>query len=187
MLRYNILPPDRKRIISLYHRNRLVILLGGITLIMICLSGSVLLGSKLLLAKHFEDIIAQTTQLARQPRIATTVVQNINTELVISDQILNHRYPWSATIIHLLNAVPSGIQVNQLTMTNTPSPMATLTGNAENRDVLLQLRSVLQALPEVENVSLPFDQLIKKGQSDFSCTITLRQAVQAVATTTAQN
>lgn len=167
MIWLNLLPPRERTELRLL---RLYLVLKE--LIFLLLVGLIAMAIILLLAKHnlelqLAEVIADTT-LTSGVQLSNNEIRTFKTQLARLKQIQDAERPWTRGIPKLLDLLPPGVTLNELTVDSGGN--LTLGAIAATRDDLLRLRDRLNESGLVERFDISLDELLRRT----NITVTLK-------------
>ncbi|MBI4143019.1 hypothetical protein HY480_04040 [Candidatus Uhrbacteria bacterium] len=137
-------------------------------LLVICLfAATILLGGRTLLERNFRTIVEQSSLILQNYEGTFREIRQANEFLRAFDRIQRDDVPWSVATIAIAAATPGDIRLTELQIDRARSRLI-LAGRAGTRESLLSYRDRLRALPFLQDVEVPFADLLKKSALDFT-------------------
>lgn len=169
MLRLNILPTELKQEIKqvklFYMLKRMGILLAYFLVIYAVM----LVSSNQILKKYSEDTFSNQASIGKNSLEYIEKVKNINEQVNNVAAIQKEFSPLSDFLVQVTDNLNEGIKISQLSI-EKDTGVFVLSGTADSRDSLLKLKSSLESLDSLSEISLPINNLLRKDDINFTIT-----------------
>lgn len=167
MLKLNIIPNSikRERTISSYYlsiKDLLYIIL--IIVFVYAIFFSILL---IILQLHFNETISQTSGIIKKAENFNKKISNINQTINNTTDIQKDFVNWIEFYQFLSNNTPEGISLYQVNISKEKESLS-ISGRAETREKLIQLKESLENSKFLENIDFPVKNLLEKNDINFT-------------------
>jgi len=166
MLRLNIIPKPLKYEIRMQVNFIRIKNLLAILLLLVLLYSITFVVSRLILELHAIRTIYETITTTITKDNRSKQVRTINNDIDLVNDIQADSVEWSYFLEMLMKKIPADITLNRITA-NKNTNIIILAGTAGTRDSLLDLKELLEATPELNNVELPIKNLLQKENINF--------------------
>ncbi|MBI4281681.1 hypothetical protein HY625_02535 [Candidatus Uhrbacteria bacterium] len=172
MITVNLLSPEKRResvTRRIFHHAKTLL---EATLFFALLIAIVTIGTKLLLLDTVLTVTSSPTANIRT-RDLEVRIRRVNAATALLARLQGQTIPWSGLLIRLSGIVPPGIRFNELTLDTKTTPHLLLKGKAATRQDLLVLKTALEKLPFVTNLSFPITNLLSPKDIDWQLDATI--------------
>lgn len=165
--RLNLLSPEKrqhlKRMINFqFTKNLLEVLVFFLSII--CIS---LLGGQWTLEDYFNKLADHVVTVSNRYGESNQQIKTINQQIKQIEIIQKEYHDWTPYLAELSSIVPTGITLNTLSLDQNSGEL-TLTGDAQTRNNLLDLKKQLETLDWVDVIIIPPTQLTERTNIKFS-------------------
>ena len=167
--RLNLLPPDKRSVIQRMIYVQYVKNIFEVLVIVLCLSGTVLLGGEWTLQSHFNSFVATLSTISNQQTEKNKVIKEANAVFASVESLQKKYQLWTPIIGEITQAVPDRVLLTGLTLDEKENVYG-IDGMASTRDDLLLFQRRLQAVKRIKSVIVPVGQLTEKDNIQFSIT-----------------
>lgn len=165
MISLNLIPKDKKIELGLadfFITLKNIIILFLIITILVAIS---LLATKAALQNHFIKIVGQSTLTTQFASSFNKGVQKFNKKLAAVENIQNSYIVWTNFLTRFSELIPDDITIN---FVDIDANKILISGQAKNRQNLLNLEKSLKKSNLFDNVEIPLKDLLKKNDIDFN-------------------
>lgn len=165
MIFLNLLPKDKKAELGLanfFITLKNIIILFLIITIIIAIS---MLGTKAALQNYFNTIVGQSTLTNKYASSFNKGVQAFNKKLTAVENIQSKYIAWSDFLVEFSKIIPADVTINAI---DIDAQIMSLSGQARDRQNLLEFEKNLKKSNIFENVKTPLEDLLKKTNIDFN-------------------
>jgi len=167
MIKLNIISPRLKKEIKykIFYNSLKDILF--IILISLLTHSALLFTAKFILQAHANETNSRNILATSQTEDYDKKVKNINSQVDYINEIQDDTVIWSQFIRTISNTVNPGITVTRVSA-NQGSNSFNISGHAETRQDLLNLKESLERLDLFASISIPIEILLQKSDISFS-------------------
>ncbi len=138
-----------------------------------CLSGMTLLGGQSVLQEYFNSVSSVLTMSNSVRSAENKQIQDVNNIIKRTEALEAVNNLWAEKIVEFGNAVPAGVTIKNMGIFKDRNEI-NISGLAQNRDALLELKENVSELDFIENMEIPLSQLTEKEDINFSITIKMK-------------
>ncbi|MFA6322309.1 MAG: hypothetical protein WCX71_02415 [Candidatus Buchananbacteria bacterium] len=165
MITLNLIPAEKKKDIQLTQifiviRNSVINIFLLVSLVAI-----ILLTSKAIIDDNFAKIVAESTLTTRYAKLFNHEIKDFNNTVQAIEKIENGFIPWSNFLVNLSGDLPNNLVIYSLELNNDK---ILITGFANSRNDLLELKNNFGKREELSNITIPIDNLLKKDDINFN-------------------
>lgn len=172
MISLNILSPAKKEAAE----RQLIILsiqyFFSCALIAICVVGTILLITKLIMQNSFDQAVAQGALVTREYGVLNQRVYLENQKIKFLTAVQKDFITWSPTMAAITALTPKNIELYSISVSDS-SKAIKFSGQAITRDDLLFYKQQLESSPLLKKVSLPIENLLEAEKVNFDITAEL--------------
>ncbi len=172
MITINLLSPEKRRESATRTLFRHAKTLLEVTLFFALLIAIVTIGAKLLLLDTVLTVTSAPTANIRT-RDLEVKIRRVNAATALLTRLQGQTIPWSNVLIRLSDIVPPGIRLHELTLDTKTTPHLLLKGKAATRQDLLILKTALEKLPFITDLSFPITNLLSPKDIDWQLDATI--------------
>ena len=172
MLTLNIIPKSLKDEIKLQITYLKLKNLLAFLLFLALIYSTAFVALSFVLEMHSINLVHRTNIATRSNDDFSKQVRSINSDVGIVESIQSGYTEWSYMMENLMKTIPRDISISQFTA-NKNTNLVTINGLARTRDSLLDLKELLEASPNYENVEFPIKNLLQKENINFTITAQL--------------
>ncbi len=166
MISLNLLPPAQKANLRYDHTYLYLRYVVSVVLVATVVIAGILLGARLLLQNHYLELLTSSSLVNEHNRGVDREISDLNQKLKQARTIQADFVKWSGVLVSLAQTIPPNVQISYLNIEQN-SKTVSLSGVAQTRDDYLKLKSNLEALPYLANVSAPFSSILKPTNVKF--------------------
>ena len=171
--RLNLLPPEKisylqRMIFVQFVRSTLETIL-----LLLCVAGITLLAGQWILQGYFNDLTVNTIAVNNPQGESNLEIKEINASLRAADLIQKKYTLWTPVMKELGNSIPAGVTLSKIDI-NVRGGKLLVSGKADKRKDLFALQQSLEALPDIESISIPHSLLNEQENISFSLNIALK-------------
>ncbi len=126
--------------------------------------------SQVFLQSYFADVALQSIRTQNPTRKINERVQSINTTIQTASAIQKNYHHWSPLVVLLTNILPPSVTVDSVQFQYTKARL-NIAGTAPSREALLELKTSLESLEQIDTVTIPLNDLTKLDHIDFTLSI----------------
>jgi Tfp pilus assembly protein PilN len=167
--RLNLLSPQKRKHLKRMVNFQFAKSLLELMLIFLSCAGIALLGGQWVLQNHFNEITGHIVSVTNKYAEKNLEIKKINVTLTRTEKIQKNYTLWTEKIVEITEQIPEGIVFTNLNF-NSEASAINMSGTANTRDDLLNLKNNLEAITWLKNVQIPPDQLTQKENIQFSIT-----------------
>ena len=172
-IKINLLSPEKKsylnRIIYIqFIKNTFISIV-----FVFCISGIALLGGQVILQEYFGDVSSNLLVSSGLNADTNRQIQEVNTIIKKTEALQAVHYLWLQKIVEIGNAVPDKVVFSSINL-NKEKKYINISGTADDRDSLLELKNNINSLDFIQNIEIPLSQLTEKENIKFSIDIEMK-------------
>lgn len=164
MITLNLIPKEQKKEIKIKRINELVKKTSSIIILFCVTAAIVIFAAKIILKKHFADVVEQTSLIVKNNQSYDDKINNINSKIETAANIQKGRKEWSFIVEDLANNTAEGILLSSLAF---DGQKIAIKGNAKFRDNLLSFKKNLENSSYFKNIVLPLQNLLQNENINF--------------------
>lgn len=126
--------------------------------------------SHVFLQSYFAEVTLQSIRTQNPTRTINAHVTDINTTIQRAHAIQTQYHSWTPNIGLVINTIPTSIAIDHMQL-EYDAQLLKLSGTAPSRESLLELKSQLETLHEIDIVQIPLNDLTKQAHINFSLSI----------------
>ena len=126
--------------------------------------------SHVFLQSYLAEVTLQSIRTQNPTRAINAHVTDINTTIGRAHAIQTQYHSWTPYLGLIINTIPSTVFVDSIQFSHSEQ-LLKLSGTARSRESLLELKSHLEALEEIDIVQIPLNDLTKHEHISFSLSI----------------
>ncbi len=126
--------------------------------------------SQVFLQSYFADVALQSIRTQNPTREINERVISINNTLSTAQAIQKGYHHWSPLVVLITDILPDSVTINNVRFLYSDSRLE-LVGVVPSREALLELKTHLESLEQIDSVSVPLNDLTKHDQISFSLSI----------------
>lgn len=173
MLALNIMPSKLKKQIGWKYFYKSLLVLLYVLLIIAIIYSIFFLILKLVLHNHFVRTVQETTVITKSTENYTKQADLLNKEINNIYSIQKNSVYWSYLIQYFAENRVEGVVLSGLSADRNDSKLI-ISGVADDRDSLLEFKTMLEETVFLKDVDLPFESLLKKNNIEFEIISSLR-------------
>lgn len=163
--RLNLLPPKEKKRLKTALTMTFVQSLTTFVLLMSVLITGTLISLRYVMQDTVNDLTRKSTESLDEHEAISQYIQNINDFIKRTDEIHSEFTDWSAVLEMLGHSAPDGLVFDTVSV-DTDSHVV-IEGEAESRDDVLRMKTLLKQTPEFVNIQSPLSNILKKEDAQF--------------------
>lgn len=150
---------------------------ASILFCVIAIAITILVQLNLFLIRNFDRDLKQQLDIARQSQSLgqndslENSIRSYNSRAKIVENAIIARAPWSDRLSALTRIIPSGIELDQISLDRNDKSM-TLRGRAQNRASYLNLKDSLEKTGWFNEIDLPITDLLNRDVIQFNVKVT---------------
>ena len=121
------------------------------------------------LRENYQNINSHESNFSENAQSYVSKTKELNQNFGEILLLQNDFTPLACFIKEIFNAVPDGILIENFSLSKEKESFA-ISGRADSRDVLLELKSNLEEMEEIKSINLPFEDLLEKENIEFQLT-----------------
>lgn len=142
----------------------------AIVFIVLALFSIFVLFSQIFLQSYFADVTLQSLRTQNPTKTVNEQVVAINSTLRASDAIQQGYHHWSPLIVLMANTFPESARIRSMKFIYSSNTLE-VAGTVPSREALLEFKNSLEALDQIDMVTVPLSDLTKHNEISFSLTI----------------
>jgi len=168
-LRLNFLSPEKRRHLQNMVKFQFLKAVLEVSLISLCIVGVAMIGGEWVLQDYFTDLSNQISLITSQNKKANQEITDINKILADTEKLQKNYTIWTEKIAEISNIIPVQVFLTNLTI-DIQNQTINLSGHANNRADLLDLKEKLLSLSWVASIDIPSSLLTLKEDIAFNLT-----------------
>ncbi len=162
----NLLSPQQKEYLKYERAYFYVRTVMWLMIIFTITISSLLLIARLMLQDNYATVLTTTAMVNNKNTVIDHEIANLNKTLMEMEKIQSDFIKWSNIIIDINSVIPENIEVTYLNL-EQKNRLFNLHGKALRREDFLNLKSALEKLPYLEELSSPLTNLLLRENVSF--------------------
>lgn len=177
MIKLNLLPVSEKELIRLNQIQRWIVFYGSVCLCSLLIFITLLIAIWLFIFIQLKSA-ADNLDAARQSqqgldlKTQQNLIKELNGKITAVSQFEKNSRHYSNLLIFLASVMPNGTKLNGLSIDEQNN--LTISGHAQRREAVLDLKSALESSPLLTNVVSPLTNLTRQTDITFAFTAKLK-------------
>lgn len=172
----NLAPDIQKQRV---HKERVFLLahnIIGIILVTVSVASILLTVARFVLIRHYERIRDDTSLVNVEHQTLRTNVTKLNKKIETASAIQKHFVKWSLLLEDATALAPGGVALNFL-HANRESDSIRITGQADNREVLVAFKEALESSNFISSLEAPLSNLLEQVNVNFRFAAKLKKDI----------
>lgn len=162
----NLLSPQQKEYLKYERAYFYVRTVMWLMIIFTITISSLLLIARLMLQDNYATVLTTTTMVNNKNTVIDHEIANLNKTLMEMEKIQSDFIKWSNIVIDINSVIPENIEITYLNL-EQKNRLFNLHGKALRREDFLNLKSALEKLPYLEELSSPLTNLLLRENVSF--------------------